>query len=77
LNMKKIQVSKQKEAKIQKIMKKKSNNEKVTCTKIILESNSRNALCWTFYCVNDNKEIDLKTPEIICCIICYNSPILD
>jgi hypothetical protein len=25
--------------------------------------NNRNALCWAFYCVNDNKEINATTPQ--------------
>ncbi len=48
--------------------------EKNTCTKkIFWKPNSRNALCWVFYCVNDNKKIDLTTLQVIYCILCYNS----
>jgi hypothetical protein len=35
------------------------------------------ALFWAFYYVNDNKEIDLITPQIMCCIICYNNLVLN
>jgi hypothetical protein len=34
-------------------------------------------LCWAFYCVNDNKEVDLIVLQVMHCIICYNSPILN
>jgi hypothetical protein len=33
--------------------------------------NSRNVLCWEFYCVNDNKEVDLTTFQIMCDIFCH------
>jgi hypothetical protein len=36
----------------------------------------RNELCWFIYCVNDNDDVDLKAPQIMHCIFCYNSPIL-
>jgi hypothetical protein len=31
----------------------------------------RLSLCWIFYCVNDNVEIDLEDTQIMRCIICY------
>jgi hypothetical protein len=34
-------------------------------------------LCWAFYNVNDNKKIDLTTPQAMCCIFCHNNPILN
>jgi len=34
-------------------------------------------LCWAFYCVNDNKEVDLITLQIVHYIICHNHPILN
>jgi hypothetical protein len=36
---------------------------------------SRNALCWSFYCVNDNKLVDIKCSQLMRCII-YASLIL-
>jgi hypothetical protein len=39
--------------------------------------NSINALCWAFYYVNDNKEIDLTTPQVTCCIFCHKSSVLN
>jgi hypothetical protein len=29
------------------------------------------SLCWSFYCVDDNIEIDLENTQIMCCIFCY------
>jgi hypothetical protein len=37
---------------------------------------SRNALCWSLYCVNDNNLVDVKCFQLMRCIICYVSPIL-
>jgi hypothetical protein len=39
--------------------------------------NSINALCWAFYCVNDNKEVNVTTPQTIHCIICHSNPIFN
>ncbi len=35
-----------------------------------------NALCWSFYCENDNKPLDVKCFQLMRCIFCYVSPIL-
>jgi hypothetical protein len=52
--------------------------KKIHAQKIIFwKPNSRNALCWGFYCVNDNKRVDLTTPQVIHRIICYNSYVLN
>jgi hypothetical protein len=39
--------------------------------------NSKNALCWAFCCVNDNKKINVTTFQTMHCIICHNNPILN
>jgi hypothetical protein len=39
--------------------KMKENLMKLHAQRLFLKPNSRNALCWAFYCVNDNKEVDL------------------
>ncbi len=31
------------------------------------------ALCWGFYCFNDNKDVDVKSLQIVGCIFCYNN----
>jgi hypothetical protein len=40
---------------------------------IFWEPNNKNALCWAFYCINDNKEIDLIRFQIMHCILFHNS----
>jgi hypothetical protein len=35
-----------------------------------------NALCWSFYYVNDNKLVDFKCSQLMRCIIYYASSIL-
>ncbi len=40
-------------------------------------ANNKNALCWAFYCVNDNKKVNAITPQTMCCIICHNNLILN
>ncbi len=34
------------------------------------KGHNRNATCWAFYYVNDNKKIDIKFPQTMKCIIC-------
>jgi len=36
----------------------------------------RNALCWSFYCVNDNKSMDVKCFELMRCNVYYANLIL-
>jgi hypothetical protein len=33
-------------------------------------------LSWSFYCVNDNLDIDLVNPQIMCCILCYQNLVI-
>jgi hypothetical protein len=32
---------------------------------------NKNALCWSFYCVNENKLLDVKCFQLMKCIFCY------
>jgi hypothetical protein len=77
--LKRLQVFKQKEAKIQKIMKRKWKKiwRSYMHKRLFWKPNNRNALCCLFYCVNDNKEIDFIGLQIMCCIFCYNNPIFN
>ncbi len=34
-------------------------------------------MCWAFYCVNDNKKVNVTTPQTMHCILCHNNPILN
>jgi len=40
------------------------------------KSHVKNSLCWDFFCVNDNKDVDVKCLQTMTCIIWYNNPIL-
>jgi hypothetical protein len=44
---------------------------------LFCKTNNKNALCWAVKYVNDNKEVDFIALQITCCILCYNSPILN
>ncbi len=37
---------------------------------------SKIALCWSFYCVNNNKRVDVKCSQLMKCIFCHFNPIL-
>jgi hypothetical protein len=45
--------------------------------RLFQKPNNKNALCWAFYYVNDNKEIDFIVVQVMRCFLCYNSPILN
>jgi hypothetical protein len=30
---------------------------------------------WSFFCINDNKLVNLEQPQVIICLLCYNAPI--
>ncbi len=40
------------------------------------QPHERLSLCWSFYCVNDNAEIDLENTQIMHYILCYYEPII-
>jgi hypothetical protein len=31
----------------------------------------RMLLCWVFYCVNDNTNVDLENSQIMCFVLCH------
>jgi len=31
-------------------------------------------MCWYFFCINDNKTVNLEQPQIVRCLLCYNAP---
>jgi len=51
--------------------------KKLDAQRLFWKLKSMYALCWAFFYVNNNKKVDLTTPQIMRCIICYNSPILN
>jgi len=53
---------------IEKIMK--NNLNKLHVQRSFWRANYNiNELCWAFYCVNDNKEVNLISPQTMQCII--------
>jgi len=36
---------------------------------------NKNSLCWAFYYVNDGKEVEVASPQVMRCILCYDSAI--
>jgi hypothetical protein len=54
-----------------------NNLKKLHAQRAFWRGNNINALCWAFYCVNDNKEINVTTLQTMCCIFCHNNPILN
>jgi hypothetical protein len=54
-----------------------NNLKKLHAKKVFWRRNSRNALCWAFYCANDNKEVNVTTFQTMHCIICHNNLILN
>ncbi len=57
--------------------KMKENLKKLHAQRLFWKPNNRNVLCWAFYCVDDNKEVDLTTLQIMHCIFCHNNLILN
>ncbi len=52
------------------------NVRKLQVERTMWKSQSINFLRWIFFCVNDNKDVDVKCPQTMRCILCYNSSIL-
>ncbi len=57
--------------------KMKANFKKFHAQRSFWKGNNRNALCWAFYCVNDNNELNVSTPQTMCYILCHSNPILN
>jgi hypothetical protein len=53
------------------------NCKKLHAQRTFWRGNNINALCWAFYCGNDDKEMNVTTPQTIHCILCHNNPILN
>jgi len=54
-----------------------NNLKKLHAQKAFWRGNSRNVLCLAFYCVYDNKEVNVITLQTMCYILCHNNPILN
>jgi len=49
------------------------NLEKLYAQRVFSRPHNISPLCWASYCVNDEKEVDGKVPQIMCCMFCYNN----
>jgi hypothetical protein len=58
-------------------MKMKDNFFKLHAQRSFCKETIINVLCWAFYFVNDNKEVDITTFQTMDCIFCNNNPILN
>ncbi len=54
----------------------KFNLERLHIQRNKLKGSIINSMCCKFYCVNDNKEVDGDYPQIMKCIIYYNSLVI-
>jgi hypothetical protein len=52
------------------------NLQKLHAQRLFWEPKRRNAICWVFYVVNDNKSVDGKVPHVMKCNLCYKTPML-
>ncbi len=51
-------------------------NLKICIFKDKWRHDNKNALCWSFYCVNENKLMDVKCSQLMRCILCYITLVL-
>jgi len=58
----------------EKIMK--ENLKKLHAQRKIWKPHGKTSLCWNFYCVNDNAEVDIVNTQIMCCIFFYQNPVI-
>ncbi len=54
----------------------KENLKKIHFQKKKWRDDSRNALCWSYYCVNNNTLVDVKYSQLMTCIFCHFNPIV-
>ncbi len=55
------------------IMKK--NLQKLHVQRKFWRGHNRNSLRWAFYCVNDGKEVEVASHQVMKCILCYDNAI--
>jgi hypothetical protein len=52
------------------------NLQKLHAQRLFWKLKGRNAICWAFYVLNDNKLMDGKVPQIMRCHLCYKTLVL-
>jgi hypothetical protein len=57
--------------------KMKDNLKKLRAQRSFWRTNNINVLCWAFYCVNDNKEVNVTTFLSMCCILYHSNLVLN
>jgi hypothetical protein len=57
----------------EQIMKK--NLQKLHVQRNFWRGHITNSLCWGFYCVNDEKEVEITSHQVMKCILCYDNVI--
>jgi hypothetical protein len=50
-----------------------TNLQKLHIQRKIWRCHNKNAICWVFFCVNNDKEVDAENLEIMRCLFCYIS----
>jgi hypothetical protein len=55
----------------------KHNVNKLHVQRSLWRENNKNALCWAFYFVNDNKKVLKIAIQTMHCILCHSNPILN
>jgi hypothetical protein len=51
----------------------KKNLQKLHVQRNFWKGHNRNSLCWAFYCVNDGKEVEATSHQVMKCILCYEN----
>jgi hypothetical protein len=54
----------------------KENLKKLHAQRKIWKPHGKISLCWNFYCVNNNVDVDLVNTKIMCCNLCYQNPVI-
>ncbi len=54
----------------------KGNLKKLYAQRKIWKPHGRTFICWSFYCVNDNAEVDLVNTQTMRYILCYRNLII-
>jgi hypothetical protein len=73
----KVKMCKHKNSKVEenreKIMKK--NLQNLHTQRKCGKGHNKNSLCWAFYCVNDWKEVEVASHQVMKCILCHDSEV--
>jgi len=51
----------------------KKNLQKLNTQRKRSKGRNKNSLCWAFYYVNDGKEVEVASHQVMKCILCHDS----